>query len=183
MKTAHVPIHRFLSFLFILLVFAGLSACGERPYDYAAPYLKTLSILPDETWTAAPSQQMVPTFTVVPSPSATPASTATPYQTPELASPSPLVGFTPLEGVADLVLENRTGRTLLVELEGRQVFGYEIAPAGVVHVQLPAGTYRFLLILPAQQHLRGSKIFFPGPSTWTFYRTPGVLDSPTPRWP
>jgi hypothetical protein len=85
--------------------------------------------------------------------------------------------------MAELLLENRTGVTVMVELEGQGKFGYEIPPAGVFEARIPAGTYHFRLILPGLQTLRGSKVFFPGPSTWTFYRTPSVLESPTPKWP
>ena len=182
-KMVRLTVTRFVFFLIFLLIAAGLTACGVRPYDYVAPYLQTIADPYKVAVTGTEALTMVSTFTPIPSSTPTPTITSTAFQIIQQQSPTPTMGITPLEGTAELLLENRTGVTLVVELEGLQSYGFEIAPAGVLQAQVPAGTYRFWLILPGQQSLRGSKTFSPGLSTWTFYHTPGVLESPTPKWP
>jgi len=182
-RMVRLPVTRAILFLSSLLITTGLVACGVRPYDYVAPYLQTLSNPYKKTVTVTKTLHMVPTFTPMPSASATITLTSTAFQIIHQESLTPTTGIKPLEGTAEILLENRTGVTLVLELEGLQSFGYEITPGGVLQAHIPAGTYRYWLILPGQQSLRGSKIFYPGPSTWTFYRTPSVIESPTPKWP
>jgi len=182
-RMLRLPVTRFVFFVIFLLVAAGLTACGVRPYDYVAPYLQTIADPYKKTVITTATLHMVSTFTPMPSSTPAPTLTSTAFQMFYQESPTATMGITPLEGTAELLLENRTGVTLVVELEGLQSFGFEIAPAGVLQAQVPAGTYRYWLILPGKQSLRGSKTFSPGSSTWTFYHTPGVIESPTPKWP
>ena len=181
-KMLRKPVIQFLIPVFLLLTSVSLTACGVRLYDYVAPYLQTRAVPYQNTVTPASTLTMVPAFTPIPSASPTATLTSTAYVV-SIESPTPTAGITPLEGTAEVTLDNRTGETLVVELEGTGSFGYEIAPAGLLHVQIPAGTYRYMLVLSGQKTLHGSKTFFAGPLTWTFYRTPGVVESPTPRWP
>jgi hypothetical protein len=169
------------TFLLLVIVLA-LAACGVRPYDYIAPDVKTLSASIKGTPSPVVIVEMVPTFTPLPSASPTRTRTLTASPTTSLETPSPTTVITPPEGLAQVLLDNRTGVTLVLSLEGAEAFSYEITAGEALQVEIPAGVYQYWLILPGQQNLRGEKIFFPGASTWTFYRTPGVVESPTPRW-
>jgi hypothetical protein len=186
MKCSHSILRKAIchtwAYFFIVTGILTLAACGVRPYDYIAPDLQTLSASIRGTPSPGVIVEMVPTFTPPPYASPTTKRTLTASPTVSSETPSPTTMITPLEGLAQVLLENRTGATLVVSLEGTQAFGYEITPGAALEVQIPAGVYQYWLILPGQQNLRGEKVFYPGASTWTFYRTPGVVESPTPRW-
>lgn len=172
-----------LLFFWLLLFAALLSACSLRPYDYLDPARDTLAAQFWGTPTTAATLQMVPTFTPLPPASVTPSPGVSPLAT----LPPPPATVTPLDapppGASQVLLENRTGFTVYVRLLGREERVLELAPAEAQPVELPSGVYRYWLVISGRVSLHGQKAFAPGFSLWTFYDTPGVLQSPTPWRP
>lgn len=185
MNSRFVSVAKIISLSLFLLV----TACGLRPYDYVAPVLKTYSVQWELSATPTAFIELVPSFTPLPVVSKT-----SPVSSQEIITiPMAVLTSTPptsslssdevQEGIAQVLLNNRTDTDIYVSLSGPSEIAYIIAPAESISVEIPAGFYDYWIVIPKRETIHGIKTFPSGYSTWRFYKTPTVLDSPTPRWP
>ncbi|MCJ7625296.1 MAG: hypothetical protein MUO76_17500 [Anaerolineaceae bacterium] len=183
MNSGFVSVSRIISLSLFLL----LTACGLRPYDYVAPVLETYSAQGEHSATPTVFNELIPAFTPVPVISETPpvpsreftATAAVPNSTPTIRTFS---ADEMQDGTAQVLLKNRTDTDIYVSLSGPSEIAYAIAPAESFSVEIPAGSYDYWIVIPKRETIHGVKIFPSGFSTWQCYKTPSVLDSPTPRW-
>ncbi len=181
---------RFVSVAKVILfsLFLFVTACGVRPYDYVAPVLETYSVQKEQSATPTVSIELVPSFTPLPVISKT-----SPVPSQEFVATADVLTITPAisslssdevqDGTALVLLNNRTDTDLYVSLSGLSEIAYVIAPAESILVEFPAGSYDYWIVIPKRETIHGVKVFPSGSSTWRFYKTPTILDSPTPRWP
>jgi hypothetical protein len=185
MNSRYLSVAKVISLSLFLLV----TACGLRPYDYVAPPVKTYSAQWELSVTPTVFSELTPSFTALPLVSKTspvPSQELIVTATAVLASTPPASSLSSgeaQEGTAQVLLNNRTDTDLYISLSGPSEIAYAIAPAGSISVEIPAGFYDYWIVLPKRETIHGVKTFAPGYSTWRFYNTPTVLDSPTPRWP
>jgi hypothetical protein len=170
--------NRIIGFFLFLPLFV-ISACGVRVYDVVMPRLETyqaerISQTPSPLPGSATVFVRTPSATLTPSPTRThsPTRTQTQVATPCATS----------EAITFMTLVNHAPYTIyvtLVDACGNE-YGFPMAAAFTRKVQFPAGEYTYRILIPGSQEVTGSKGFDLGSSTWDFYETNTILDSPTP---
>lgn len=170
---------KIIFFLSILLV----TACGLRPNDYVAPAVETFSTIretsatPDVFIESTPSFDPDPTITEI---SAVPQGMYTSTAFDLTLTPMPSLILTKEDGTAQVTLNNQLDSDIYISLSGPAEAAHVIPPADSIVVEIPAGTYDYWIVIPKRETIQGVKTFISGDSVWRFYRTPTVLDSPTP---